>query len=168
MEDLTMYYVLGFIVCLDTKEVVLIKKNKPEFQKGFYNGIGGKIEEDDKEDAQLAMSRECKEECGLYIAPSEWIAFCNMNSDESIDKVSDSWNVECFITYIPLSVLNTIRSITDEEVTRFNLDKIYLESQLLGNVAWLIRMGLDYTYNKGPFDPPTIEYTGLSLPNNLF
>ena len=38
-------YVLGFAFNKNFREVLLILKNKPQWQKGLYNGIGGKIEE---------------------------------------------------------------------------------------------------------------------------
>lgn len=59
------YFVLGFLFSPDFKEVVLINKEHPEWQKGFLNGIGGKAE--NQETLQEAMRREFKEEAGLDI-----------------------------------------------------------------------------------------------------
>jgi 8-oxo-dGTP diphosphatase len=45
MGDGPTQYVLGFLFDPSQKDVVLIKKLKPEWQKGKLNGVGGKIEE---------------------------------------------------------------------------------------------------------------------------
>lgn len=45
-------------------KVLLIEKKRPEWQVGYWNGIGSKVEEDD--DPLSAMNRECKEETGHY------------------------------------------------------------------------------------------------------
>jgi 8-oxo-dGTP diphosphatase len=55
-------YVLAFI--FDTNNNIwLIEKQKPSWQKGKLNGIGGKIEEGETEDE--AMYRELEEEAGV-------------------------------------------------------------------------------------------------------
>ena len=41
----TIKYVTGFLFSPDKKSVVLINKNRPAFQVGKLNGVGGKIEE---------------------------------------------------------------------------------------------------------------------------
>jgi len=38
-------YVAGFMFSPDLENVVLIEKQKPEWQKGKYNAVGGKIED---------------------------------------------------------------------------------------------------------------------------
>jgi hypothetical protein len=40
-----MEYVCGFMFANDFTEVALIRKNKPEWQRGKLNGIGGKVEQ---------------------------------------------------------------------------------------------------------------------------
>jgi 8-oxo-dGTP diphosphatase len=39
-----MRYVLGFMFSSDHSEVALIRKRKPEWQRGKLNGIGGKCD----------------------------------------------------------------------------------------------------------------------------
>jgi 8-oxo-dGTP pyrophosphatase MutT (NUDIX family) len=55
-------YVLGFVFNLDKTKVALMRKTKPEWQRGRLNGIGGKIELG--ETSITAMHREFKEETG--------------------------------------------------------------------------------------------------------
>jgi len=63
-------YVLGFVFNKSRTKVALIKKNRPEWQAGKLNGIGGKIEEN--EACVDAMSREFLEETGYFIERNEW------------------------------------------------------------------------------------------------
>ena len=61
-------YVVGFAFSEDKRRVLLVKKKRPEWQKGALNGIGGKIEEgEDTETPYIAMHRETKEETGLVL-----------------------------------------------------------------------------------------------------
>ena len=56
------HYVLGLVFNCDHTKVLLIEKLRPDWMKGRWNGIGGKIE--DGEDPHDAMDRECGEETG--------------------------------------------------------------------------------------------------------
>src|SRR6478752_4549150 len=53
-------YVLGFAFSRGGDEVLMIRKNHPEWMKGKFNGIGGKVQEN--ESMLTAMVRECREE----------------------------------------------------------------------------------------------------------
>ena len=61
-------YVCGFYV--NNERVALIRKTKPEWQKGRLNGVGGKIEEG--ETPAQAMAREFMEETGHLTYPQDW------------------------------------------------------------------------------------------------
>lgn len=58
-----MNYVCGFLFSED--HVLLLRKNKPDWQAGNLNGVGGKIEEG--ENKHEAMRREFLEEAGRLI-----------------------------------------------------------------------------------------------------
>jgi 8-oxo-dGTP pyrophosphatase MutT (NUDIX family) len=58
-------YVLGFLFDLEKNIVLLQRKSRPDWQKGFLNGVGGHIEPN--EDCFTAMRREAREEIGLDI-----------------------------------------------------------------------------------------------------
>lgn len=58
-------YVCGFLFSPDRSRVVLIRKNRPVWQAGKLNGVGGKIEPG--ETPHDAMVREFREEAGLLI-----------------------------------------------------------------------------------------------------
>ena len=57
-------YVVGFLLNYDRTQVVLIRKNRPAWQAGHLNGVGGKIEMG--ETPIEAMTREFEEETGLH------------------------------------------------------------------------------------------------------
>ena len=160
-----MKYVLGFIFCLEKRQVLLIRKNKPAFQKGFHNGIGGKVEAE--EYSRQAMVRECREECGLSTKEIEWILFCEMDCEQSTDNISSWWHIDCFFCNVSHERFRNLISTTDEVITIWSLMHIHtMNKTLLGNTAWLIAMALDKLSNDA-FAVPTMNYHGLSLPLNL-
>jgi len=55
------HYVMGFIFNKAKNRVLLVKKKRPEWQAGKWNGIGGKIDDTD-ESPLVAMNREALEE----------------------------------------------------------------------------------------------------------
>jgi 8-oxo-dGTP diphosphatase len=68
--------VIGFL--FDGRgNVLMIKKNHPEWQDGRLNGIGGKIEKG--ETPLQAMIREFQEEAGAEV--TSWRQFAVMNGD---------------------------------------------------------------------------------------
>ena len=64
-------YVVGFLFRADLEEVVLIRKNRPAWQAGKINGIGGRVELEETPPA--AMTREFHEEAGVLI--QSWFHF---------------------------------------------------------------------------------------------
>jgi len=63
-------YTVGFVFDKELEQVLLVHKQKPAFQVGYLNGVGGKIE--DGETAVECMARECQEEATLEIPVEEW------------------------------------------------------------------------------------------------
>lgn len=74
-------YVNGFMFSLNRNNLLLIEKNRPEWQKGKLNGIGGKIEEGEK--PVDAMVREFEEETGVKTDWRQWEMFAVMEGDAS-------------------------------------------------------------------------------------
>lgn len=63
-------YVVGFYFANEFRNVLLIEKETPEWQKGKVNGIGGHIE--DGESPIEAMAREFDEEVGVEVEAHRW------------------------------------------------------------------------------------------------
>lgn len=82
-----MDYVVGFMFDVSGKEVLLIKKTKPEWQKDKLNGIGGKIEPTDR-GADHAMAREFHEETGLLTQPEDWVHVITFNDNQGVNTIN--------------------------------------------------------------------------------
>jgi 8-oxo-dGTP diphosphatase len=118
-------------------QVALIRKIKPEWQAGRLNGIGGMIEDFDRDGCGAsraglnAMVREFREETGVETECSDWKHFHTMGSEE--------WQVECFRAFdMPLHM---VRTTTKEEVVLADVDR--LPYRVLYNLRWLIPLALD-------------------------
>lgn len=124
-------YVLGFLFSIDKKNVALIHKTKPDWQNGFINGIGGKIEIIDKF-VKDAMVREFKEETGYEF--TDWNFVCQLDAR--------GYDVHVFKGFGDLSLVKTT---TKEKVEIFNVDDLK-SIPILYNLNWLIPMCLDTEY----------------------
>lgn len=106
-------YVLAFIFDSNKENVLLIRKNRPEFLKGKLNGIGGKIEEGESE--LEAIKREVEEESGLVIEESTF---------KPLGLIQNSHNEEedQFVVNVFFAKGNVFeaQTLTDEEVSVFN------------------------------------------------
>lgn len=138
-------YVLGFVFRDNGTSVVLIRKNKPKWQEGLLNGVGGKVE--DNETAESAMSREFKEECGVDVHPQSWRHYARMSGDD--------WAVDCFCL-MDSNVWEKSKTTEQEEVEKIHLDQLG-ENDCISNLHWLIELALDE--NNGRFHFANIRYS---------
>lgn len=122
-------YVLGFIFSEDKKQIALIRKDRPTWQAGFLNGVGGKIE--NEESPIEAMVRECKEETTQTIQSEDWKEFAEFGGD---------WgNVICFhAVFSDLSLLVCEESENIEVIEVSNIQN----EKTSPNIDYLILMAL--------------------------
>lgn len=125
------YYVCGFMFSEDKHQVILIRKNRPKWQEGKYNGVGGKIKPN--EAMRTAMVREFHEEAGIETI--DWRLFCALDGTYSNGI---HWTVNFFIT---IGDLSQIEQKTDEELWNVSVDKLK-EIDVVNNLHWLIPMAL--------------------------
>lgn len=123
-------YVVGFLIDSDWN-VVLIRKNKPEFQKGFLNGVGGKIEEG--EDPMRAMEREFAEEAGVIF--KKWNHFATISEE-------GDYEVYCFKAFVPDVKEIETKSMTSELIEVRPI-KFLRVAGILPSAMWLIQIALD-------------------------
>lgn len=76
-------YVVGFLFNPELTKVVLIRKNKPDWQKGLLNGPGGKLKNGEK--PQDAMYREYLEEAGLEILTWRFLGRLVLGDDAEVN-----------------------------------------------------------------------------------
>ena len=131
-------YSLGFAFTTCGTKVALIRKNRPEWQAGKLNGIGGKLEPMDLDIAHC-MSREFKEETGFSTYPEDWNHFAHMDFPQT------NSSVDCYRIF-NTDLVESLKSTTDEQVTICKISELRLH-QLLENVEFLIHLALtEYEY----------------------
>ena len=111
-------YVVIFLFTKDHKKVLMVKRNKPPY-KNCWNGIGGKIEENETEN-ETAI-RECYEETSIKLV-----------------------NPKLFITYV-YPETNEINKGTNLSVLYDFIDEVPVESNYEGIYEWKdIDFALDF------------------------
>lgn len=120
-------YVLGFAFD-DLGRVVLINKQRPEWQKHKWNGVGGLIEPFDDGPA-TAMAREFREETGVEIPAEEWKQRGTMSGP--------GWKIYVFT--VTSQNARYVVTCTDEQVSMF-LEHQLFSAHTLDNVRALVRL----------------------------
>jgi 8-oxo-dGTP diphosphatase len=121
-------YVAGFLFRENKTQVALIEKQKPAWQKGKLNGIGGKVEIG--ETPLEAMKREFKEETGADI--SLWRPFCYLRGTPQ-----DQWEVIMFMSEEPAE----IQTMETEQVGWYPISMLD-EIDVIPNLKWLVPMAI--------------------------
>jgi len=138
-------YVLGFVFSPDLAKVYLIRKNRPEWQAGLLNGIGGKIElgETEKE----AMEREALEESGYY---GEWIYYGHMGN---FGPYFSAWSCAVFYSVMKEGC-EVPETREDEPITCIDLSAVpTLRREMISNTPALIFGALLHHNYDSPIKP---------------
>lgn len=125
-------YVVGFLFDKTLENVVLIRKNRPEWQRNKWNGVGGHIEEG--ETAACAMAREFEEETGKAIGEREWKGYGRLHGP--------GWEIFLFFA---VDGHEGITTKTDEVVERWGVASILTGQApipVLGNIRWHLQMAM--------------------------
>lgn len=120
-------YVLAFVFDEKKENVILIRKNRPEEQRGKLNGLGGKIEEG--ETPLEAIKREIQEESGLTIPLEDFqpVGVIQDTSNENDYK----FKVDVFFAKSNILVAKTL---TDEEISIIKATEALCRDDLNGYV----------------------------------
>jgi len=140
-------YCLGFAFTDHDNFVVLIRKNKPAWQKGLLNGVGGKIEEG--ETPIEAMAREFREETGIVTHTPEWLPFTQMSFP--------SVRVHCFAIRLPKGRDN-LTQMTEEQVGLFSIIDVRNHPKVIPNLRWLVPMAIHALDNDDNSVPHTLDH----------
>ena len=134
-------YVCGFAFDSDeggedgVGRVALIRKNRPNWQAGKWNGIGGHVEPG--EFSPAAMAREFREEAGVDV--DGWEKFLTLRD------AGGAWFVHFFRAFFP--IYGKLESLTDEPVDLFwpsdlrNIDPV-------PNLFWLVPLAADRNWRR--------------------
>lgn len=135
------HYVAGF--AFDGRgRVILVEKNRPTWQAGLWNAVGGKIE--GTETSREAMRREFDEEAGVDWA--DWDHLCTY--------VFDGGSVRFFKATLPIAAFDDVTSRTDERIHIHNVaDVVSGRVRTLPNVSWLLPLA---AYNHERLEPFTV------------
>lgn len=106
-----MRVVVGIVT--DNEEILLLKKNNPDWQKGLYNGIGGKVELNTT--PLETIIKKCQEELGVNI--SNWIELDSEISSSGIEIVY-------FLTTLNEGEIKKLQSQTDERAELFSINNL--------------------------------------------
>lgn len=152
-------YVVGFMLNADRTRVVLIVKNRPTWQAGRLNGVGGKIEPSDASDAH-AMAREFAEETGVATHPADWTPMCRIvwANDDRVDAEPSDVTFYRSIWPAELDVaggLPHLRSLTDEQVVVRPVANVPV-LPVIGNLRWLVPLA---GYTGDLYEPFTVVAT---------
>lgn len=126
-----MKYTVCFIFSKCRRKVCLILKEKPNWQKGRYNGIGGKQEKG--ETTEETCIREVKEEIGLDIQLTSANAVCNI-------LVADGQDTRVFFFRYFLLSHQLPHQCEQETIQWFDVNN--LPPNMIVNLNWLIPMAL--------------------------
>jgi 8-oxo-dGTP diphosphatase len=99
-------YVLGFAFDTHGERLALIRKNRPTWQAGRLNGIGGKLEPG--ESAIQAMVREFAEEAGVATKEKDWRLLGALRGAH--------FQVWVYGSRLPAALFDKLTSLTDEKV----------------------------------------------------
>lgn len=156
-------YVVGFSFNEARYAVILVQKQKPQWQRGLLNGVGGKIEKGEK--PIEAMVREFAEEAGVPTLESDWTQYAIMGSAGFEDRFSSKpggFRVHVFKTF-NTEIFKNVTTVTDELIVTKAIDDVN-KNNSISNLRWLIEMALDDNYGH-PFQAKIIYG---ALPNDIF
>lgn len=129
-----MRYVCGFMIApaADALEsqVLCVLKNRPTFQAGRWNGIGGKIEAG--ETPLQAQVREFEEEAGVATDPEAW--------EHTISLYAPSHEVHYYRTFVPS--FPPYRTVTDEWIASHYVRQLLTDLPVLDNMRWILPLQL--------------------------
>jgi 8-oxo-dGTP diphosphatase len=149
----TTEYVAGFLLSNCNDYVLLIMKQKPDWQAGKYNAVGGKVERN--ETAYDAMVREFKEETDLALPPGAWTEFCLLGGS-ILDQNGTLEPDRRFLVHFfrACGGMNSYQPVAVEtEVPRWVVidDVVNRRVPTISNLRWLVPMAFSSSEHDWPY-----------------
>jgi 8-oxo-dGTP diphosphatase len=134
-------YVVGFLFDSSMDKVILIKKNRPDWQKGLLNGVGGYVEDDERYHPKQTMVREFEEETGVVTEESFWKSVCILTFPDAEITFYYAADNETFLK---------CKTTTDEEIKQFWVDSAIEGSYAtIDNIPMLLELCIQRSYISG-------------------
>lgn len=125
------HYVAGFFFDQSGEHVLLVRKNRPKWQAGKLNGVGGHIEQG--ESPLDAMVREFYEETDAQTMHRDWRQFATVGGN--------GFTVHFFENR---SIFPIYKTVTDEDIGIYQVDQLLAgKYPMISNLRWLIPLALD-------------------------
>ena len=128
-------YVCGFLFSPDRARVLLIRKNRPAWQAGKLNGVGGKIEAG--ETPHQAMRREFREEAGVDLPEARWQHVITLSGADDAGA-GHGWAGHFFRGF---GDVDNVTALTDEPLEVHAVRS--LPEHVIPNLRWMIPLMLD-------------------------
>lgn len=127
------YNIPTYASCLlvDGDNILLIRKNRPAWQYGKINIVGGKVE--DGESPKVAAIREVFEETGLIIDDPRM--FCELTT-----KFPGQARVFFFVSETNIELY---KQKTDEKLVKMKISSLLSNEDIIPNLKYLIFLALD-------------------------
>lgn len=132
-------YVCGFYYVTNPNTVLLIRKNRPIWQKGRLNGVGGHVNND--ESPAEAMQREFEEEAGFKVIgwrPFLEIGRCGAGREGGC---LDDFRVYFYYFKGSRDDMSKIQTKTDEVLEWHPMNM--LPDDIVPNLAWIIPLSME-------------------------
>jgi 8-oxo-dGTP diphosphatase len=120
-------FVLALLYTADKKQVVLMRRTRPDWQAGRINALGGRITV--REQPADAARREVREECGVDVL--EWVEVLQWEDAEYRMHVMRALSDRAL----------DARTMEDQEVFLASVDA--LPRNVIDNLRWLVPLALD-------------------------
>jgi 8-oxo-dGTP diphosphatase len=129
-------YVVGFLFDPTLSKVVLIRKIKPDWQKGLLNGVGGKVGDNiPDETPEQAIHREFREEAGAEGLP--WQKFMTLTTPHS--------ELHFFRA---VGNIHKAYSAGQEDVNIYDVHDIMDRCDTIPNLRWCLQMARTFHYGE--------------------
>jgi 8-oxo-dGTP diphosphatase len=137
-------YTVGFLH--NDSEVVLVRKNRPEWQAGKLNGVGGHVEEFD-DSPHACQVREFEEETGVLVP--KWEHFLTLEGTKSL--------IHAFAAHDTGGWIRQVKSTTDELIVVKNIYSLFNGfSATVPNLKWIIPLMMQ----RGNYYPVVVNFYG--------
>lgn len=140
MQEYVVGFAFGQVPMKFSTHVVLIQKERPTFQAGLLNGVGGKVEPQDRikglqRHYNRAMVREFQEETGVVTSPDEWRLFAVIQRGK---------NAVIYYLYTDGVEISEARTLTDEKIFIVSAKDFDGRKQVKPDLRWLVPMALNH------------------------